>query len=103
MTVRGLFRELAAAKLVAEDRAREATLLAFQINRMHCDSHSKRGMKTLKAYLEEIGSGKSSLPPPQSPLQARAALEMMAARMGRKLGSVKLIKTERGYQIEKVH
>lgn len=61
-------------------------------------------MKPLSSYLGEIGGGGKStggLPPPQSPMAARAALEMISAQTGIKMRSLNLVKTERGYELRR--
>ena len=88
MTVRELFREFKAAELASEDRLREATFQAWQTARFTLQGKTKKGMPTMKQALAEIGHGGTGARPAQTPLEARAAMEMIAAQHGLKIRTV---------------
>lgn len=89
MTPRVLGRELEAARMRAVDRFREHTTQAWQTVRFNAAYRSKKGLQPLSSYLDEMEKGARGLPPPQSPIEAAAALEIIAAQWGLKMRKVK--------------
>lgn len=77
------------AHQVAQDRAREQTFQAWQTARFYLQGKSKKGMPTLKDAMNEIGGGKGGrVSPPQSPIAALAALQIIASRHGMRMRRV---------------